>query len=182
MHLFHAVLPQQWRQIKLNKNLCIRKAIKRNRFGARMGPNPSGSLDPPPSSLLPSDKGGIVWWVRACTEGRGGEGRGVCARVYPGRFEPGLSNCCREIYSTYTYTRIQGGRGGGEGAYTWKRGGGKGVRGPEPPPSSFLHRNRLYDITPAGGEARDIRFMRPRRAFLYPSPSSSRKLCAIRGS
>lgn len=182
MHLFHAVLPQQWRQIKLNKNLCIRKAIKRNRFGARMGPNPSGSLDPPPSSLLPSDKGGIVWWVRACTEGRGGE-RCVCARVSRPIRAGIVELLPRNLFHLHVYTQKEGGRGGGEGAYTWKRGGGKGVRGPEPlPPSSFLHRNRLYDITPAGGEARDIRFMRPRRAFLYPSPSSSRKLCAIRGS
>lgn len=43
----------------MNKNLCIRRAIKWNRFGAerdsRMGPNPSASRDP--------DKARIVVWV-----------------------------------------------------------------------------------------------------------------------
>lgn len=138
-------------------------------------------LLPPPSSP-PIKVGSFGGSARAR---RGGEGRGeVCVRAC---IPADSSRDCRIVAAKFIpLTRIHvegGGGGGGEGAYTWKRGGGKGVRGPEPlPPSSFLHRNRLYDITPAGGEARDIRFMRPRRAFLYPSPSSSRKLCAIRGS
>lgn len=73
--------------------------------------------------------------------GSGGRGGGVCASVYR-RF--GIVELLpRNLFHLHVYTR-----GEGEGAYTWKQGGGKGVRGPPP---SFLHRNRLYDITPAGG-------------------------------
>lgn len=84
----------------MNKNLCIRRAIKRNRFGAerdsRMGPESisrSGS---------PDKARGIASFGSQRPPPR------IRRRILPlSRISPPIGagsslNCCREIYSTYT--------------------------------------------------------------------------------
>lgn len=143
----------------MNKNLCIRRAIKRNRFGAERRAE-WGRIHQPGDPDKAEDRlGPTVLSRQPPAQRKEGSSR---ARAYPPPISAGSSNCCREIYSTYTYARANA---RAEGLY---RSAAVIVVA-----ALFSRRNRLYDIT-LSVEARDIRFMRARRctSVLYPTSAS----------
>lgn len=129
----------------MNKNLCIRRAIKRDRFGAEWG-RIHQPRDP--------DKAGIVWVPRSSRtlSAHRREKEGILSRVSAADLSGIVELLPRNLF--HLHIRM-GKHAPAEGLYR-----PAAIAAIVAAVALHPERNRLYDIT-LPVEARDIRFMRP---------------------